>query len=67
MAMLFSSPSREDAHNYQASVVGEYPLAEVRHIDNSWQVHDMSEQIASLVDIVASVVVERVLQRLGGN
>lgn len=64
MALLFSASSMQEAHDYQSSAVQAHPLAEVRHVGDRWEVHDMSDQVASIVDVVASVVTDRVIARL---
>lgn len=64
MAVLFSSPSREEAQAYQASIADQWPLAEVRPgVDAPlWEVHDLPPSY--FAGPVFDAIVQRVIDRL---
>jgi hypothetical protein len=71
MAVLFSTTSRDDAHNYLAGISAQWPLAECRPNGDQWEVHDLPPGYFSgpvfdaIVDRVAAKVLEQ-LQQQGG-
>lgn len=64
MAVLFSSPSRDEAQAYQATIADQWPLAEVRPgVDAPvWEVHDLP--VAYFAGPVFDAIVDRVIERL---
>lgn len=62
MAVLFSSPSRDEAQQYQASIADQWPLAEVRPNGDAWEVHDLP--VAYFAGPVFDAIVDRVIERL---
>lgn len=69
MAVLFSTSSRDEAHDYLASIAAEWPLAECRPNGDAWEVHDLPQSYFSgpVFDAIVERAVAKILQQLQGG
>ena len=68
VAVLFSSTSRDEAQQYQATVAAQWPLAEVRPNGDAWEVHDLPAGYFAgpVFDAIVDRVIEKLNQQQGG-
>ncbi len=66
MAVLFTSPDRDEAHAYLASIAPQWPVAECRPNGDQWEVHDMPAAYFSgpVFDAIVERAVAKVLEQL---